>query len=288
MITHSKTHWQTPDTMIEYVKKILVPYKNDVIANKNLSANQEMVLKLDLHYSHLGTELLTLFRECNIIPVYVPGRCTDELQECDVVVNKPYKNAVAGAFRDYTQELFNCHVEAGLDPLNFQINLNMGTLKIKIYEFVEKGIKAIKTNEMRFSIKECFATNGCLAQCRSEEFYRESKLLMPASENVAACANQITSEAADVPENLDCNEEEDEEEIESITEIEKNNGQDKDEDEIEVSTDIDKTNENHTAENESALQANEEASKSNKDLTLRIATNVWKRTRKGRATSKKV
>jgi len=50
----------------------------------------------------------------------------------------------AGAFRDYTQEQFNQHENAVRDPAHFQINLNMGALKNKIYDFVERGINAVK------------------------------------------------------------------------------------------------------------------------------------------------
>jgi len=38
--------------------------------------------------------------ENSILPLYVPAKCTDLLQECDLVLNKPFKVALKAAFRD--------------------------------------------------------------------------------------------------------------------------------------------------------------------------------------------
>ena len=37
----------------------------------------------------------------HILPLFVPAGCTDIKQEIDTVKNKPFKNAMKGAFRDY-------------------------------------------------------------------------------------------------------------------------------------------------------------------------------------------
>ena len=38
--THTVSHWQTPETTIEYIDKILVPYRQKVITEHNLPFDQ--------------------------------------------------------------------------------------------------------------------------------------------------------------------------------------------------------------------------------------------------------
>ena len=40
MFTHSESHWQTEETFLQYITKILVPYKDGVIERLKLPANQ--------------------------------------------------------------------------------------------------------------------------------------------------------------------------------------------------------------------------------------------------------
>ena len=50
--------------------------------------------KIDLHYSHKTPAVLKLLKENHSVVLYVPGRCTDEMQKCDTVVNKPFKSCL--------------------------------------------------------------------------------------------------------------------------------------------------------------------------------------------------
>jgi len=133
---------------------------------------------------------------------------------------------------------------------------------------------------MRDSIKECFANIGCLAKCRTDEFYQEARLEMPASEHVSASLDLITSEAANVPENIDCNEvkEDDNEEQDTTTEGQKqcnDNTCSVVVNAVEHGVgDIDSTEDKAAAEN---------------NLTLRIASAVWKnRSKNGRVANRKI
>jgi hypothetical protein len=92
---------QNEETFLKYITKIFVPYKNATIKRLNLPVNQVSLLKLDLHYSHKTPAVLQLLKENNIEVVFVPARCTDEMQECDTVINKPFKSGIKAAFRDF-------------------------------------------------------------------------------------------------------------------------------------------------------------------------------------------
>ena len=56
-----------------------------------------MILKHDLHYSHTDAGVLQFMKDNRIASLFVPAKCTDKLQEFDVIINKPYKDGVRQA-----------------------------------------------------------------------------------------------------------------------------------------------------------------------------------------------
>ena len=135
-------------------------YKNEVINRRGLSTNQVTILKHDLHYSHKDESVLALLAKNNIVPLFVPAGCTDVMQECDTVVNKPFKNGVRNGYRDHMDSLFQKHLSDGLDAAHFAPKLTMGAMKPFLTSFVQRGIEALKTPEMKQSIANAFANDG--------------------------------------------------------------------------------------------------------------------------------
>jgi hypothetical protein len=97
---------------------------------------------VDLHFTHKDKDVLNLMQQHNIYALFVPAGCTDIMQECDTVVNKPFKNGLKAAFRDHMHHLFDVHVENGGVPAEWRAKLTMGELKPFVTAFVEVGITA--------------------------------------------------------------------------------------------------------------------------------------------------
>ena len=150
--THTESHWQSVKSYLELIEKIIIPYKTQMIQELGLPENQVTIVKHDLHFTHKDEKVLQFLRENRIYPLFVPAGCTDVIQECDVVVNKPFKNAVRAAFRDHLDGLFRVHKQKGLPLTEFPPKLIMGTLKPFLTGFVQKGILAIKIPEMKLCI----------------------------------------------------------------------------------------------------------------------------------------
>lgn len=174
--THTKSHWQSVQTYLQLLEKIIVPYKNKIISDLGLPADQWTILKHDLHFTHKDASVLEYLKANCICPLFVPAGCTDVIQECDVVVNKPFKNAVRGAFRDHLDSLFRLHLTEGRPPTEFCPKLTMGALKPFLTDFVAKGILALKTPEMRTCIQNSFANDGCFALMRSLEMQQNAQI----------------------------------------------------------------------------------------------------------------
>jgi hypothetical protein len=83
LFSFTPSHWQTPQTFMEAIRSIIVPYKNRIIVERGLDPTSKCLLKLDLHYSHKDEEVLKLLSDNNILTLFVPARCTDILLECD-------------------------------------------------------------------------------------------------------------------------------------------------------------------------------------------------------------
>ena len=126
----------------------------------------------DLHYSHKDATVLSFMKENNLLSLYIPAACTDVMQTCDTVANKPFKVGLKAAFRAYL------HFEYDSWKRNFpnvgtrgQWNpkFTMGTLKEEITGFVAVGMDALKTPAMKICISEAFARDSRLALIRSPE-----------------------------------------------------------------------------------------------------------------------
>jgi hypothetical protein len=182
---HSVSHWQTPETFAKAIENIVVPYKDAKIAELGLSASQHCILKMDLHYSHKvnpvnetpGSLLLkeTLQRH-RIIPFYVPGACTDELQECDTILNKTFKVGVKNSFRDYLHSQFNDWVRDDGDPDLWVPQFGLSTLKPRITGWVQAGLAMISTPQMTTGLSNAFNTDGRFEEIRSPKRQRAAQL----------------------------------------------------------------------------------------------------------------
>ena len=145
------------------------------IALLGLPADQWMILKHDLHYSHTDVAVLNFMKENRIASLFVPAKCTDEIQECDVVINKPYKDGVRQAFRDHIDDNFQKHCDNGLEAALWEPKITMGNLKPFITSFVNHGMEKLKTPEMVEAIKTCFAERGFFSMMRSPMMQLEAR-----------------------------------------------------------------------------------------------------------------
>jgi flavodoxin len=150
---------------------VVVPYAAAMRKSLDLPADRKALLKLDLHYSHTDAKVLKFCDDNNFIIVYVPGGCTDELQECDRVGNKPFKAALKKAYRDWLFGEWTTWQEKGPEDTEvFTPKLTMGSMKPLMLGFVDSGIRALQTADMKEVIRCSFSNDGRFAKIRSADF----------------------------------------------------------------------------------------------------------------------
>ena len=97
-------HRQTPATYITYLEKVVIPDRKATIARLNLPQNLWELVVHDLHYSHKDSKVLEFIEENYLLSQYIPAGCTDVMQTCDTVADKPFKVGIKAAFGDYLFE----------------------------------------------------------------------------------------------------------------------------------------------------------------------------------------
>jgi hypothetical protein len=81
--TYTDSHWQTPASFLDYIERIVIPAKKRICISKGLNvSDQHALLMLDLHYSHTNPNVIQFLKSHKIVPLYIPGGCTDLMQVC--------------------------------------------------------------------------------------------------------------------------------------------------------------------------------------------------------------
>jgi hypothetical protein len=169
LFSHTKSHWQEPDTYIECLEKLFIPFKNKILAELSLPLDTWVILVHDMHYSHLAQKVRDFLKDKHIAHVYIPAGCTDLRQICDVVINKFFKAEVRNEFRETIHKSCNDHINAGLDPKDWEPNLQFQHIRNQLPLWVNRAISKCRT-QLRSSIKTSALKDALLEQILKPEF----------------------------------------------------------------------------------------------------------------------
>ena len=159
------------------MKSSLQTYRKATILRLNLRDDEKMIVIHDLHFSHQSEAVRDYCAANNIILVYIPAGCTDLLQMCDLVLNKPYKSALSAAFVKYVAGKFADHT-ASAATAPFALSMAISVMKPLLPDFVNAGLSALSTPEMRQTIGTCFLTEGLVQQAKLPESLAAAKALL--------------------------------------------------------------------------------------------------------------
>jgi len=82
-------------------------------------------------------------------------------------INKPFKGKIKQSFRDFLYRQYNTWVIEGNNADEWAPKFGMGELKPNITGWVQDGIAAISTPEMKQSIRRAFANDGRFTEIRA-------------------------------------------------------------------------------------------------------------------------
>lgn len=123
------THWSTSETMMEYVKNIIIPYVEHTRDTRDLPLRQTALVILDVFKAHRVDSVLDALHGANIRTIFVPACCTGELQPLDLSGNKEFKEAIKDCFIEFYADKVSAAMRDGKHPDDINIDLKMTAMK---------------------------------------------------------------------------------------------------------------------------------------------------------------
>ena len=114
---------------MRFAKKVIYRFVKKQREKYNLNETDHALVKWDIYYTHIDVGVLQWLLSKNIHVVIVPANYTDDLQEMDVAINKPFKTQLAHGFVNWRAGVACDQLNAGVTPEQV---------------FVDYGLKAIK------------------------------------------------------------------------------------------------------------------------------------------------
>ena len=97
-ISQCANHWNTEETMLEYINKVIVPYVVETQKRLQTEDDHPILVIFDMFTAHCCNSVLAKLQSNNIHQVFVPAGCTGELQPLDVGVNQDFKELMKNFF----------------------------------------------------------------------------------------------------------------------------------------------------------------------------------------------
>ena len=112
-ITHNDNHWSNETSMLEYLEKVIKPYKDKTIQELGLHDDQRMIVLFDVFRAHRVQSCKEWLASNNVEYVCVPANCTDKLQPMDLAVNKPFKHVMKTEFIAWYSDQVRTQLDRG-------------------------------------------------------------------------------------------------------------------------------------------------------------------------------
>ena len=164
-ITCNASHWSTEETMLRYVDTVLKPYIQ-YVRNRLEKPDQKALLILDVFAAHRVATVMRKVEDAGFVLLYVPAACTDKLQPLDLLINKPFKEALKGAFHKwYSNEVVSqmsaMEDEGGEANMSaVRVDLRLSVIKPMHAQWLIEAHKAI--SQKGALIKESFVKAGLI------------------------------------------------------------------------------------------------------------------------------
>jgi hypothetical protein len=133
LTTKEKNHWSSADTMMTYIRNVLIPYREKIIREENLPSTQrEIILLIDCWSMHVHTLKPQIEREFPFIHIlFVPANCTSKLQPCDVIANAPLKKRFKSQCIQWTAERAAQAIANDISPSAYKIAAKVSLTQMK-------------------------------------------------------------------------------------------------------------------------------------------------------------
>ena len=99
-VTHMPSHWCNEETVIEYIKSVIVSYMTQKRKQLGLDLKQTELVILDEFEGQTTNRMLNLLQSNDLMYVIVPPNCIDQMQPPDISVNRAAKQFLRSKFEN--------------------------------------------------------------------------------------------------------------------------------------------------------------------------------------------
>ena len=133
-------HWKS---LVKYSYNFLFHRVNPYLQSKRLELGlpetQKALVILDMFKAHRCEVVQKMFFDLNIICIFVPANCTDQLQPPDLSVNKPVKSVMRKCFVQWYSEKVAEQLDVGTSVDSVSVGLQMSVVKNFECKLVHRG-----------------------------------------------------------------------------------------------------------------------------------------------------
>ena len=147
-ITCTANHWSTEVTMMDYIKKIIVPFMVEKRKVLKLPSDHPGLVVFDVFKGQCTEAVFNLLEENNILRVMVPPNCTDQLQPLDLSVNKAAKDYMRSRFQEWYGSIIHKQLEEQKEEA---VDLRLSIMKplsaqwiVQFYHYIASKQEIIK------------------------------------------------------------------------------------------------------------------------------------------------
>ena len=143
-VTFTPNHWSNEVKVMEYIKKIIIPFVEQKRKDLKLPPDQPALALFDVFKGQQTEEVATLLEENNILLVPIPANCTDHLQPMDLSINKAAKEFMRSRFREWYATQVHRQLKEGSKQIS-PVDLRMSTMKplgaqwlVSLYDYIKQ------------------------------------------------------------------------------------------------------------------------------------------------------
>ena len=135
-IYHTPNHWSNEETVVQFVKKIIIPYVQET-RQKLGTPDQTALVLFDVFSGQTTSPVYDGLEEANISYIHIPSGCTDQLQPLDLSVNKPAKSCLREKFTMWYADEVKKQVDAGKQAADVKVDMPLSVMKEKGAQWLE-------------------------------------------------------------------------------------------------------------------------------------------------------
>jgi hypothetical protein len=143
--------------MKEYIQHVIDPYVRRKKEQLGIEQNPpRAILVLDCWNVHKSQDFLQWMKDNypHYLLVFVPARCTGEMQPCDLFVQRPFKHEITQQFNTWLSNLVVTQLKQGVAVKDISLEFGLKDLKRKTLEFCLHACDKMADQSMKVLVKE--------------------------------------------------------------------------------------------------------------------------------------